>query len=92
MITDHESANDISKNSFNMFRVRKTLAGAHEILSATAFMRGRILTAKERGEYINLGGSLRKTYDNPSILSSVMGVTQEVRGLLVVPTSNTHNE
>jgi non-canonical poly(A) RNA polymerase PAPD5/7 len=65
-----------------MPRVRKTLAGAHEVLTAAAFMRGRVLTAKARGEYTSLRGSSENThheYDNESILGSVMGVTQEVR-------------
>lgn len=72
-------SNDISKSSYNMHRVRKTLAGAHEALTAAALMRCRILTAKARGEYTDLRGSSYRTreYDNQSILASVMGVTQE---------------
>ncbi|KIJ44262.1 hypothetical protein M422DRAFT_30412 [Sphaerobolus stellatus SS14] len=70
-----DSSNDISKNSYNMFRVRKTLAGAHEVLTAAAFMRCRILMAKANGEYVNLRSN--REYDNPSILGSVLGVTRE---------------
>ncbi|KAF8584098.1 Nucleotidyltransferase [Ramaria rubella] len=78
-------SNDISKNSFNMSRVRQTLAGAHEVLTAAALMRGRILTSKARGEYTDLRGlrGRAQEHDNQSILSSVMGVTQEVN-----PTAN----
>ncbi|KAF8516959.1 hypothetical protein BU17DRAFT_92345 [Hysterangium stoloniferum] len=74
-----DTANDVSKGSYNIERVRRTLAGAHEVLTAAAFMRARVLTAKARGEYTSLrgsGGGARE-YDNQSILSSVIGVTQE---------------
>jgi non-canonical poly(A) RNA polymerase PAPD5/7 len=70
-------ANDISKSSFNIPRIRKTMAGAHEVLVAVALTRSRILISKARGEYTNLRGRARED-DAQSILGSVMGVTQEV--------------
>lgn len=68
-------ANDVSKNSFNMPRVRKTLAGAHEILTATAFMRCRVLMSNPRFR----GGHRNSHYSQEeSILSCVLSVTPEV--------------
>lgn len=73
-------ANDVSKNSFNITRIRKVMAGAHEVLTAAALTRSRILISKARGEYTSLRSSHNRTRedDHQSILGSVMGVTQEV--------------
>ncbi|GJJ12300.1 hypothetical protein Clacol_006541 [Clathrus columnatus] len=65
--------NDVSKNSFNMPRVRKTLAGAHEVLTAAAFMRCRVLMSKSRSNHRQ-----ERDLKEQSILGSVMGVTQEI--------------
>ncbi|KAF8495367.1 Nucleotidyltransferase [Gautieria morchelliformis] len=75
-----DSSNDISKSSFNMTRIRKIMAGAHEVLAAVALTRSRILMSKARGQYTDLRGSYGKARedDDQSILGSVMGVTQEV--------------
>ena len=78
--TDGPPANDLAKNSFNITRVRKTMAGAYEVLTAVALTRSRVLISKARGEYTNLRGPYRRTRedDRQSLLGSVMGVTQEV--------------
>jgi hypothetical protein len=78
--TDLVLANDISRSSFNIPRIRRTMAGAHEVLTAVALTRSRILISKAQGEYTNLRGSRNGTHedDHQSILGSVMGVTQEV--------------
>lgn len=69
------TANDVSKNSFNMPRVRKTLAGAHEILTATAFMRCRVLMSNPHFR----GGHRNSQYSQEeSILSCILSVTPEV--------------
>lgn len=67
--------NDVSKNSYNMPRVRKTLAGAHEILTATAFMRCRVLMSNPR-----VSGSHRNSQysQEESILSCILSVTPEI--------------
>ncbi|KAJ7178821.1 hypothetical protein C8R43DRAFT_871690 [Mycena crocata] len=55
--------------------VRKNLAGAHEILIATIYLRAGILEARRGGQSFNL----RDRYEpgDMSILSRVLGVTQE---------------
>ena len=74
------AANDISKGSFGIAKVRTTLAGAHGILTATAYLRAGILEARREGRFFKL----RHRYDpeDLSILSTVVGVTQEVRALI----------
>jgi non-canonical poly(A) RNA polymerase PAPD5/7 len=69
-------ANDISKGSYGINKVRQTLAGAYGIMQAAAFMRAGILSSRREGRSY----PLRKE-SNPedmSILSSILGVTQEV--------------
>ncbi|KAJ7137931.1 hypothetical protein C8R44DRAFT_339409 [Mycena epipterygia] len=70
-----DPTNDISSGSYNFQNVRKNLAGAHEILTATLYMRAGILEARRTGQAIRL----RERYEpgDMSILSSVLGVTQE---------------
>lgn len=55
--------------------MRKNLAGAHEILTATIYLRAGILEARRGGNAFRL----RNHYEpgDLSILSSVLGVTQE---------------
>ncbi|KIJ58324.1 hypothetical protein HYDPIDRAFT_102916 [Hydnomerulius pinastri MD-312] len=70
-----DPSNDISKGSYGIAKVRQTLAGAHGIMQATAFMRTGILSSRREGR----SHQLRKD-TNPedmSILSSILGVTQE---------------
>jgi non-canonical poly(A) RNA polymerase PAPD5/7 len=68
-------ANDISSGSYNFQNVKRNLAGAHEILMATIYLRAGILEARRDGQSF----SLRTRYEpgDMSILSSVLGVTQE---------------
>ena len=56
------------------------MAGAHEVLTAVALSRSRVLMSKARGEYTSLRGSRNSTGedDHQSILGSIMGVTPEV--------------
>ncbi|KAJ7143183.1 Nucleotidyltransferase, partial [Mycena crocata] len=70
-----DPSNDISSGSYNFQNVRKNLAGAHEILIATIYLRAGILEARRGGQSF----SLRDRYEpgDMSILSSVLGVTQE---------------
>lgn len=68
--------NDISRGSFNIGRVRQTFAGALSIMTAAAHQHATVLSARRSGRAVNLRG-----YEDPadmSILSSVLGVTQEV--------------
>jgi non-canonical poly(A) RNA polymerase PAPD5/7 len=75
-------ANDISKGSYNIARVRQTFAGAHGIMTAAAYMKAGILNSRQTGRSVNLRGYTEPT--DLSILSSVLGVTQEVRRTEVV--------
>ncbi|KAJ6622921.1 hypothetical protein B0H10DRAFT_2162680 [Mycena sp. CBHHK59/15] len=70
-----DPTNDISSGSYNFQNVRKNLAGAYEILTATIYLRVGILEARRKGESVRL----RERYEpgDMSILSSVLGVTQE---------------
>jgi non-canonical poly(A) RNA polymerase PAPD5/7 len=75
-------ANDISKGSYSIARVRQTFAGAHGIMTAATYMKASILNAQRSGRSAKLRGHAEPT--DLSILSSVLGVTQEVRGIAVV--------
>ncbi|EKM82354.1 hypothetical protein AGABI1DRAFT_52475, partial [Agaricus bisporus var. burnettii JB137-S8] len=70
-----DPTNDISSGSFGFAKVRTTFAGAHGILTSTAYNRATYLDAKRKHQIF----SLRKEFhpEDVSILSSVMGVTQE---------------
>jgi non-canonical poly(A) RNA polymerase PAPD5/7 len=74
--------NDISRGTFAIAKVRTTFAGAHGILTAAAYLRAGLISARRNGRSINLRGYFSP--DDMSILSSVMGVTQEVRPFLLV--------
>ncbi|KAG1762629.1 hypothetical protein EDD22DRAFT_559778 [Suillus occidentalis] len=70
-----DSSNDISKGSYGIAKVRQTLAGAHGIMTSMAFMRAGILGARREGRTYPL-----RRHGEPedmSILSSILGVTQE---------------
>lgn len=69
-------ANDISRGSFGIAKVRTTLAGAHSIMTAAAYVHASYISARREGRYVQL--SSRKNPEDMSILASVMGVTQEV--------------
>lgn len=68
-------SNDISKGSYGIAKVRQTLAGAHGIMTSMAFLRAGILGARREGRTYPL-----RRHGEPedmSILSSILGVTQE---------------
>jgi len=67
--------NDISKGSYGINKVRQTFAGAYVIMQATAFSRAGMLSSLRSGRSYRL-----REATNPadmSILSSILGVTQE---------------
>ncbi|TDL24987.1 hypothetical protein BD410DRAFT_826904 [Rickenella mellea] len=72
-------SNDISRGSFSIKNVRQTFAGAFEIMTTAAYLRAGILSSRRQGQYVNLRhrGHDRLDPEEMSILSSVMGVTQE---------------
>jgi non-canonical poly(A) RNA polymerase PAPD5/7 len=70
-----DSSNDISKGSYGIAKVRQTLAGAHGIMTSMAFLRAGILGARREGRTYPLRGHGEP--EDMSILSSILGVTQE---------------
>ncbi|CAL1705450.1 unnamed protein product [Somion occarium] len=68
-----DASNDISRGTYNIMKVRTTLAGAHGIMTAAAYLHAGFISSRR-------GNRGRDRHDNPedlSILASVMGVTQE---------------
>ncbi|KAG1863628.1 hypothetical protein DFJ58DRAFT_774208 [Suillus subalutaceus] len=70
-----DSSNDISKGSYGIARVRQTLSGAHGIMTSIAFLRAGMLSARREGRTYPLRGHGEP--EDMSILSSILGVTQE---------------
>ncbi|KAH6902452.1 hypothetical protein BKA70DRAFT_1306935 [Coprinopsis sp. MPI-PUGE-AT-0042] len=70
-----DPSNDISKGSYGFHKVKTALAGAHSILTSTAYLRAGIINARRNGQSIHLRN--RYETDDLSILSTVMGITQE---------------
>lgn len=70
-----DPSNDISKGSYGIAKVRQTLAGAHGIMTSMAFLRAGILGARKEGRTYSLRG--HREPEDMSILSSILGVTQE---------------
>ncbi|KAF9532773.1 hypothetical protein CPB83DRAFT_758580 [Crepidotus variabilis] len=70
-----DPSNDISSGSYHFHKVRTAFAGAHGILTSTAYLRAGMLSSRQQGRTVRL----RDDY-NPedlSMLSTVMGITQE---------------
>ncbi|KDR67548.1 hypothetical protein GALMADRAFT_1079828 [Galerina marginata CBS 339.88] len=71
-----DPSNDISSGSYNFHKVRTAFAGCHGILTSTAYLRAGILSSRHHGRSVNLRGHYES--EDLSILSTVMGITQEV--------------
>ena len=65
--------NDVSGGSYGFMRVRHTLQGAFEVLSAALCLRGSALLERRHDSYDG------RSSDEMSLLGSIMGVTPEVR-------------
>lgn len=70
-----DPSNDISKGSFGFHKVRTAFSGAHSILTATAYIRAGMLHSRRNGRSVHLRDHYEP--DDLSILSTVMGITQE---------------
>ncbi|EIW60204.1 uncharacterized protein TRAVEDRAFT_164816 [Trametes versicolor FP-101664 SS1] len=70
-----DPTNDISRGSYNIAKVRTTLAGAHTIMTAAAYTQASIISARREGRTVRLRPAPEP--EDMSILASVMGVTQE---------------
>jgi len=69
-------ANDISSGSFGFPKVRTAFAGAYQILTSIAYLQTAACNSRQQGRDIQLRQEFHP--EDMSILSSVMGVTQEV--------------
>jgi len=70
-----DPSNDISRGSYGFPKVRATFAGAYGILTSATFLRAGILRSRKEGRTSHLRN--REEPEDISILSTVMGVTQE---------------
>ena len=61
-------------------KVRTTFAGAYSILTSTAFLHAGLINSRREGRYTNLRA--RTAPADLSILSSILGIPQEVRPCL----------
>lgn len=75
-VPNYISANDISRGSYAITKVRVSLAGAHGIMTAAAFMLAGMISARREGRSVSLRDTINPA--DMSILAGVMGVTQEV--------------
>lgn len=83
---DLDIANDVGRSSHGIVRVKKTLAGAYEVLSATMCLRASKLTANEsKRQYTSPDN--RHSSSAMSILGTVMGMTDEVCHQFFQPSS-----
>ncbi|TFK46660.1 Nucleotidyltransferase, partial [Heliocybe sulcata] len=70
-----DPSNDISKGSYGINRVKTTLAGAHGIMRAQAYLRAGMISSRKENRTVRLHDNVDP--EEMSILSSVLGVTQE---------------
>lgn len=69
-------ANDISSGSYGFHRVRRSFAGAYNLLTTTAYLRNGLLTSRRERSSVKLRNRYRP--EDLGILSSILGITQEV--------------
>ncbi|KAJ3781377.1 hypothetical protein GGU10DRAFT_366944 [Lentinula aff. detonsa] len=70
--------NDISSGSYGFSKVRATFAGAHQILTATAYLKAGILSARKSNRSTSLRSEEYCRPEEMSILSHVIDITQDV--------------
>ena len=73
-----DPASDVSSGSFALSKIKGTLGGAFEVLSAALCLRGTELDSKRRGTYYSLRNDDARDPVEMSLLGSIMGITQEV--------------
>lgn len=77
MTVDLFVANDISKSSYGIIRVRSTFAGAYEVLTSRLYIRASEIVSRRSGRPRDSG--IGKGNDGQmSILIGIMGVTDDV--------------
>jgi non-canonical poly(A) RNA polymerase PAPD5/7 len=74
-MTDCEIANDISRGSYNISKVRQTLRGAHEIMTSSIYSQAGTTHARRAGRSVETRNHIPLEM---SILSKIVGISQEV--------------
>ena len=69
-------ANDVSKGTYGIVKVRTTFAGAYTILTSTAFLHAGLMNSRQEGRYTKLRS--RRVPEDLSILSNILGIPKEV--------------
>ncbi|TRM59188.1 hypothetical protein BD626DRAFT_409309 [Schizophyllum amplum] len=69
--------NDVSSGSYNYFKVRQTMAGAHDILTSAAFVKTSMLNAQHNRTYASLRHGETHAADF-SMLSSIVHIPQDI--------------
>jgi len=70
------AANDVSKGTYGIVKVRTTFAGAYTILTSSAFLHAGLMNSRREGRYTRLRS--RTAPEDMSILSNILGISQEV--------------
>lgn len=70
------AANDVSRGTYGIAKVRTTFAGAYTILTSSAFLHAGLINSRREGRYTRLRS--RTAPGDMSILSNILGISQEV--------------
>ncbi|KAJ3860451.1 hypothetical protein EV359DRAFT_75161 [Lentinula novae-zelandiae] len=71
-------SNDISSGSYGFAKVRATFAGAHRILTATAYLKAGILSARQSGRTTSLRPDDYYRSEEMSVLAHIIDITQDI--------------
>ncbi|KAJ4478411.1 hypothetical protein J3R30DRAFT_3481689 [Lentinula aciculospora] len=71
-------SNDISSGSYGFAKVRATFAGAHSILTATAYLKAGILSARRSGQTTKLRPDDYYRLEEMSLLSHIIDINQDI--------------
>ncbi|KAJ3916870.1 hypothetical protein F5877DRAFT_45742 [Lentinula edodes] len=71
-------SNDISSGSYGFAKVRATFAGAHRILTATAYLKAGILSARQSGRTTSLRPDDYYRPEEMSVLAHIIDITQDL--------------
>ncbi|KAJ4482901.1 hypothetical protein C8J55DRAFT_548867 [Lentinula edodes] len=71
-------SNDISSGSYGFAKVRATFAGAHRILTATAYLKAGILSARQSGRTTSLRADDYYRPEEMSVLAHIIDITQDI--------------
>ncbi|KAJ3807269.1 hypothetical protein F5876DRAFT_48398, partial [Lentinula aff. lateritia] len=71
-------SNDISSGSYGFAKVRATFAGAHRILTATAYLKAGILSARQSGRTTSLRPDDYYRPEEMSVLAHIIDITQDI--------------